>query len=72
MRPAVLTDEVGGIRVHAIEVARAFNNDEFLLSEVWETIAEHFLEVFGVFAEVDGIGEPADGGVEGVLGSLDI
>lgn len=50
-----LTNEVGGVCVHPVEVGRAMHDLQLLGREVGQTVAEQLLVVGGVMTEVDGV-----------------
>lgn len=52
---SILTGEVRGVRVHSIEVRRAFDNGPFCRREDWKPVPEHLSHVLRVVAEVDGV-----------------
>lgn len=53
IRGVIHTAEVGGVRVHPVEVGRALDVLEFLGSELRQAIAEHLAHEGRVFAEID-------------------
>lgn len=59
--------EIRSVGVHAVEVGRAVDESDLLISEGGESVADDLLDVVGIFAEVDGIGVPANVEVERVL-----
>lgn len=48
----VLTAQVGGIRVHAIEVRRPFDKFNFLFGEFWESGSQHLTHVWRIMTEI--------------------
>lgn len=68
----LVLDVVGGVVVHAVEVVRSLYQGDLLGRELGETIAELLAHRVGVFAVVDGVGEPGDGEFKLAFGGLDI
>ena len=51
-KPYVLTAEVGGVCVHAIEFRRAKDDCAFFRREAREAVAQHLLHILRVIAEI--------------------
>lgn len=68
----LVLDVVGSVVVHAVEVVGAQDQSLLLLGEGGKAVAELLQHRVGVLAEVDGVGEPADGELDLAVSGLDV